>query len=132
MIKRFLKSNNGTCIDQKPICSIGEKVKAGDILADGAATDHGEIALGKNVLVAFMPWYGYNFEDAIIISEKLLYNDTYTSLHIEEFEITARQTKLGNEEITRDIPNVSDEALANLADDGIVRVGSAIAQLDRS
>lgn len=96
------------------------------MIADGPATDKGEIALGKNVLVAFMPWCGYNFEDAIIISEKLLREDAYTSIYIEEFELTARDTKLGKEEITRDIPNVSEEALANLGEDGIIRVGAEV------
>ena len=104
----------------------GDKVKAGDVIADGPATDKGEIALGKNVLVAFMPWCGYNYEDAIIISEKLLREDYYTSIYLEEFELTARDTKLGKEEITRDIPNVSEEALANLGEDGIIRIGAEV------
>ncbi len=99
---------------RQPLCNVGDKIKAGDVIADGPATDKGEIALGKNVLVAFMPWFGYNFEDAIIISEKLIREDAYTSIYIEEFELTARDTKLGKEEITRDIPNVSEEALVNL------------------
>lgn len=125
-LKKFMRSNAGTCINQRPLCSIGDKLIAGDIIADGPATDKGEIALGKNVLVAFMPWCGYNFEDAIIISEKLLQEDYYTSIYIEEFELTARDTKLGKEEITRDIPNVSEEALSNLAEDGIVRIGAEV------
>lgn len=125
-LKKFLRSNSGTCINQQPLVDIGDTVKANDVIADGPATDKGEIALGKNVLVAFMPWNGYNYEDAIIISEKLLREDYYTSIHIEEFEITARDTKLGKEEITRDIPNVSEEALANLGDDGIVRIGAEV------
>ncbi len=125
-LKKFMRSNAGTCINQKPLCDVGDKVKAGDVIADGPATDRGEIALGKNVLVAFMPWCGYNFEDAIIISEKLLREDAYTSIYIEEFELTARDTKLGKEEITRDIPNVSEEALANLGEDGIIRIGSEV------
>jgi DNA-directed RNA polymerase subunit beta len=125
-LKKFMRSNAGTCINQKPLCEIGDEVRAGDVIADGPATDLGEIALGKNVLVAFMPWCGYNFEDAIIISEKLLREDAYTSIYIEEFELTARDTKLGKEEITRDIPNVSEEALANLGEDGIIRVGSEV------
>ncbi|NGX57985.1 MAG: DNA-directed RNA polymerase subunit beta [Chlamydiae bacterium] len=129
-LKKFLRSNSGTCINQTPLCRVGEEVKAGDVLADGPATDLGEIALGKNVLVAFMPWMGYNFEDAIIISEKLLRQDYFTSVHIEEFEITARDTKLGKEEITRDIPNVSEESLANLDDDGIVVIGSEVVPSD--
>lgn len=125
-LKKFLRSNAGTCINQQPLCSVGDKVKAGDVIADGPATDKGEVALGKNVLVAFMPWFGYNFEDAIIISEKMLRDDSFTSIYIEEFEITARDTKLGKEEITRDIPNVSEEALVNLGDDGIIRVGAEV------
>lgn len=125
-LKKFLRSNAGTCINQIPLCQIGDKIKAGDVIADGPATDKGEIALGKNVLVAFMPWFGYNFEDAIIISEKLLREDAFTSIYIEEFELTARDTKLGKEEITRDIPNVSEEALVNLGDDGIVRIGAEV------
>jgi DNA-directed RNA polymerase subunit beta len=125
-LKKFLRSNAGTCINQQPLCDIGDKIKAGDIIADGPATEKGEIALGKNVLVAFMPWYGYNFEDAIIISEKLLREDAFTSIYIEEFELTARDTKLGKEEITRDIPNVSEDALVNLGDDGIIRVGAEV------
>lgn len=125
-LKKFLRSNAGTCINQKPLCTVGDVIKAGDVIADGPATDKGEIALGKNVLVAFMPWMGYNFEDAIIVSEKVLREDYYTSIHIEEFEITARDTKLGKEEITRDIPNVSEEALANLGDDGIIRIGAEV------
>lgn len=125
-MKKFLRSNAGTCINQQPLCQIGDKIKAGDVIADGPATDKGEVALGKNVLVAFMPWYGYNFEDAIIISEKLLREDAFTSIYIEEFELTARDTKLGKEEITRDIPNVSEEALINLGDDGIIRIGAEV------
>ncbi|MCX6994514.1 MAG: DNA-directed RNA polymerase subunit beta, partial [Chlamydiae bacterium] len=124
--KKFLRSNSGTCINQQPLCFVGDKILAGDVIADGSATDKGEIALGKNVLVAFMPWCGYNYEDAIIISEKLLREDYYTSIYIEEFELTARDTKLGKEEITRDIPNVSEEALANLGDDGIIRIGAEV------
>ncbi|HEU63772.1 MAG: DNA-directed RNA polymerase subunit beta [Candidatus Anoxychlamydiales bacterium] len=125
-LKKFLRSNSGSCINQTPICQVGDKIKAGDIIADGAATERGELALGKNVLVAFMPWCGYNYEDAIIISEKLIKKDTYTSIHLEEFELTARDTKLGKEEITRDIPNVSEEALADLKEDGIIRIGAEV------
>ena len=125
-LKKFLRSNAGTCINQQPLCEIGDKIKAGDVIADGPATDKGEAALGRNVLVAFMPWFGYNFEDAIIISEKLLREDAFTSIYIEEFELTARDTKLGKEEITRDIPNVSEEALVNLGDDGIIRIGAEV------
>ena len=126
LLKKFLRSNAGTCINQQPLCQIGDKIKAGDVIADGPATENGEIALGKNVLVAFMPWFGYNFEDAIIISQKLLKEDAFTSIYIEEFELTARDTKLGKEEITRDIPNVSEEALVNLGDDGIIRIGAEV------
>lgn len=125
-LKKFLRSNAGTCINQQPLCHIGDEVKAGDVIADGPATDKGEIALGKNVLVAFMPWFGYNYEDAIIISESLLRRDAFTSINIEEFELTARDTKLGKEEITRDIPNVSEEALVNLGEDGIIRIGAEV------
>ncbi|WP_194844349.1 DNA-directed RNA polymerase subunit beta [Candidatus Clavichlamydia salmonicola] len=125
-LKKFIRSNSGTCINQQPLCEVGDVLSYGDVIADGPATDKGELALGKNVLVAFMPWYGYNFEDAIIISEKLIREDAYTSIYIEEFELTARDTKLGKEEITRDIPNVSEEALANLGEDGIVRIGAEV------
>jgi DNA-directed RNA polymerase subunit beta len=125
-LKKFIRSNAGTCINQRPLCSVGDKIKAGDVIADGPATDKGEVALGRNVLVAFMPWCGYNYEDAIIISEKLLREDYYTSIYIEEFELTARDTKLGKEEITRDIPNVSEETLRNLGDDGIIRIGAEV------
>ncbi len=125
-LKKFMRSNAGTCLNQTPICNVGDKVKAGDVIADGSSTDKGEVALGKNVLMAFMPWCGYNYEDAIIISEKLLIEDTYTSIYLEEFELTARDTKLGKEEITRDIPNVSEEALANLGEDGIIRIGAEV------
>ncbi len=124
--KKFMRSNAGTCINQRPLCRVGDKVKAGDVIADGPATENGEVALGRNVLVAFMPWMGYNYEDAIIISEKLLREDAYTSIYIEEFELTARDTKLGKEEITRDIPNVSEDALVNLGDDGIIRIGAEV------
>jgi DNA-directed RNA polymerase subunit beta len=126
LLKKFIRSNAGTCINQRPLCHVGDKIKAGDVIADGPATDKGEVALGRNVLVAFMPWFGYNYEDAIIISEKLLREDYYTSLYIEEFELTARDTKLGKEEITRDIPNVSEETLRNLGDDGIIRIGAEV------
>ncbi len=125
-LRKFLRSNAGTCFNQKPIVNKGEKIEKGQIIADGAATEDGELALGRNVLVAFMPWNGYNFEDAILISEKLIKEDTYTSIHIEEFDVTARDTKLGPEEITRDIPNVGEEALRNLNHDGVVRVGAEV------
>ncbi|MCB1106713.1 MAG: DNA-directed RNA polymerase subunit beta [Chlamydiia bacterium] len=126
LLKKFMRSNAGTSINQTPLCNVGDNVTAGDILADGPATDKGEIALGKNVLVAFMPWCGYNYEDAIIMSEKLIKDDAYTSVYLEEFELTARDTKLGKEEITRDIPNVSEEALADLGEDGIIRIGAEV------
>jgi DNA-directed RNA polymerase subunit beta len=125
-LKKFMRSNSGSSINQTPLCNVGDKVVAGDVLADGPATDKGEIALGKNVLVAFMPWCGYNYEDAIIISEKLIREDYYTSIYLEEFELTARDTKLGKEEITKDIPNVSEEMLKDLGDDGIIRIGAHV------
>jgi DNA-directed RNA polymerase subunit beta len=125
-LKKFMRSNSGTCINQIPLVRVGEKVKRGDVMADGPATDKGEIALGKNILVAFMPWYGYNYEDAIIVSEEEIRKDTYTSIHIEEYEVTARDTKLGKEEITRDIPNVPEDALVNLGDDGVIRIGAEV------
>lgn len=125
-LKKFMRSNSGSCINQTPLCTVGDKIIAGDILADGPATEKGEIALGKNVLVAFMPWCGYNYEDAIIISEKLIREDYYTSIYLEEFELTARDTKLGKEEITKDIPNVSEEMLKDLGDDGIIRIGAHV------
>ena len=123
---KFMRSNAGTCVNQRPIVKRGMKIKAGDTIADGAATQDGELGLGQNVLVAFMPWCGYNFEDAIVISEKMVKEDVYTSIHIDEFEITARDTKLGPEEITRDIPNVSEEALRNLGPDGVVCLGAEV------
>ena len=125
-LRKFMRSNAGTCVNQRPIIKRGQKIKAGDILADGPNTENGELALGRNVLVAFMPWNGYNFEDAIMISEKVVKEDIYTSIHIDEFEIGARDTKLGPEEITRDIPNVSEEALRNLGSDGVIRVGAEV------
>jgi DNA-directed RNA polymerase subunit beta len=123
---KFQRSNQATCINQKPIANIGDVVKPGDILADGPCTDMGELALGKNVLVAFMPWGGYNFEDAILLSERLVKEDVYTSVHIEEFSVEARETKLGPEEITRDIPNVGEEALKNLDESGMIRIGAEV------
>jgi DNA-directed RNA polymerase subunit beta len=123
---KFQRSNQDTCINQKPNVSVGQKVKKGEIIADGSATQGGELALGKNVLVAFMPWRGYNFEDAIIISERLVKNDAYTSIHIEEFETQIRDTKAGMEEITREIPNVSEEMISNLDEDGIIRIGAHV------
>ncbi len=125
-LRKFMRSNAGTCINQKPIVKVGAKIKKGDVLADGPNTENGELALGRNVLVAFMPWNGYNFEDAIVISERVVKEDVYTSIHISEFEVAARDTKLGPEEITRDIPNVGEEALKNLDHDGIVRIGAEV------
>jgi DNA-directed RNA polymerase subunit beta len=125
-LRKFTGLNEHTCLNQKPLVKLGQKVKAGHVLADGAATKNGELSLGRNVLVAFMSWDGYNFEDAIIISERLVQNDTYTSIHIEEFEIEIRETKLGKEEFTRDIPNVSPKALGNLDEHGIVRIGTFV------
>ena len=125
-LRKFMRSNAGTCVNQKPIVKKGVHVKRGQVIADGPNTEHGELALGRNVLVAFMPWNGYNFEDAIMISEKVVKEDIYTSIHIDEFEIGARDTKLGPEEITRDIPNVSEEALRNLGSDGVIRVGAEV------
>ncbi len=125
-LRKFMRTNAGTCANQKPIVKVGQKVSAGDVLADGPATDQGDLALGRNVLVAFMPWCGYNFEDAILINERIAKEDIYTSIHIEEFECDARDTKLGPEEITRDIPNVGEEALKNLDHDGIIRVGAEV------
>ena len=125
-LRKFLRSNAGTCFNQKPIVRKGDKVKVGQALADGACTDKGELAIGRNILVAFMPWNGYNFEDAILISEKMIKDDIYTSIHIEEFEVTARDTKLGPEEITRDIPNAGEEALRNLDHLGVVRIGAEV------
>jgi DNA-directed RNA polymerase subunit beta len=125
-LRKFQRSNQNTCINQRPLVRVGDRVEAGDIIADGPSTDLGDLALGKNVLVAFMPWMGYNFEDSILISERIVYDDVFTSIHIEEFEVTARDTKLGPEEITRDIPNVSEEALKNLDEAGIVYIGAEV------
>ena len=125
-LMKFERSNQNTCINQKPIVDVGERVRKGQVIADGPATAAGELALGQNVLVAFMPWGGYNFEDAILISEKLVKDDRYTSIHLEEFEIEARDTKLGKEDITRDIPNVGEDALEDLDESGIIRIGAEI------
>ncbi|MCX8092947.1 MAG: DNA-directed RNA polymerase subunit beta [Candidatus Goldbacteria bacterium] len=125
-LKKFKRTNQDTTINEKPLVKKGDYVKKGDIIADGLSMDKGELALGKNVIVAFMPWHGYNYEDAIVISEDLLKNDTFTSVHIEEYEIEARETKLGPEEITRDIPNVSEDTLKNLDVDGIIRIGAKV------
>jgi DNA-directed RNA polymerase subunit beta len=125
-IRKFMRSNAATCINQKILVHKGEHIKKGQVIADGPCTQHGELALGRNVLVAFMPWNGYNFEDAILISEKIVKEDIFTSIHIDEFEVAARDTKLGPEEITRDIPNLGDEALKNLGPDGVIRVGAEV------
>jgi DNA-directed RNA polymerase subunit beta len=125
-LRKYVGLNERTCLNQKPVVQVGQKVKKGEILADGASTYKGELSLGRNVLVAFMAWDGYNFEDAIIISEKLVRDDVYTSIHIEEFEIEIRETKLGREEFTRDIPNVSEKALRNLDDNGVVQIGTYV------
>ena len=125
-LTKFKRSNQNTCINQKPIVRVGQRVTKYQVLADGPCTDQGELALGRNVLVAFMPWRGYNFEDAILVSEKLVKEDYYTSIHIEEFEIEARDTKLGPEEITRDIPNIADSFLRNLDESGIIRIGATV------
>jgi len=125
-LRKFQRSNQDTCINQRPLVKIGDEVQAGDIIADGPSTDLGDLALGRNVLVAFMPWNGYNFEDSILISERIVRDDVFTSIHLEEFEVMARDTKLGPEEITRDIPNVSEEALRNLDEAGIVAIGAEV------
>ncbi|MDH4121813.1 MAG: DNA-directed RNA polymerase subunit beta [Deltaproteobacteria bacterium] len=125
-LAKYRRSNQNTCINQRPIVNLGQRVEKGDIIADGPSCDQGELALGQNLLVAFMPWNGYNFEDSILISERVVREDLFTSIHIEEFEVVARDTKLGKEDITRDIPNVSEEALRNLDDSGIVRIGTYV------
>jgi DNA-directed RNA polymerase subunit beta len=129
-LTKFKRSNQNTCINQKPVVLKGQRVTKGQVIADGPCTDHGELALGRNVLVAFMPWRGYNFEDAILVSEKLVKDDYYTSVHIEEFEIESRDTKLGPEEVTRDIPNVSESMLRNLDEAGVIRIGASVKQGD--
>src|SRR3989339_382962 len=123
---KFKRSNASTCLNQRPIISLGDKIKKGQVVADGAAVDNGELALGKNILMAFMPWEGWNFEDAVIISERLVENDTFTSIHIKEYSIDVRETKLGSEQVTRDIPNVSEERLKDLDEDGIIRMGAEV------
>ena len=125
-LKKFVRSNQGTCINQKPLAKEGTRVRPGDVLADGPSTEGGELALGRNLLVAFMPWRGHNYEDAIVVSERLVKEDLLTSIHIEEYEIEARDTKLGAEEITRDIPNVAEEVLRDLDEQGIVRIGADV------
>ena len=123
---KFKRSNQGTCVNQRPAVAKGMEVKTGDVLADGPATSQGEISLGKNALIGFMTWEGYNYEDAVLINEKLVYNDVYTSIHIEEYELECRDTKLGPEEITREIPNVSEDALKDLDERGIIRIGAEV------
>ncbi|MDH3665272.1 MAG: DNA-directed RNA polymerase subunit beta, partial [Alphaproteobacteria bacterium] len=125
-LQKFQRSNQNTCITQRPLVKVGDLVEKSEVIADGPSTDHGDLALGRNVLVAFMPWNGYNFEDSILLSERIVRDDVFTSIHIEEFEVMARDTKLGPEEITRDIPNVSEEALKNLDEAGIVYVGAEV------
>jgi DNA-directed RNA polymerase subunit beta len=125
-LKKFVRTNQDTCINQKPSVRKGEAVKAGDVLADGCSTEHGELALGRNVMVAFMPWHGYNFEDSIIVSERMVSEDVFSSIHIEELELQVRETKRGEEELTREIPNVSEEATKDLDENGIVRVGAEV------
>ena len=129
-LRKFARSNQGTCVNQRPLVTEGETVEAGTVMADGSSTDEGELALGKNLCVAFMPWEGFNFEDAIIISERIVKDDVLTSIHIEEYEVQARDTKLGPEEITRDIPNASDDVLMNLDSDGIIRIGAEVGSGD--
>ncbi len=124
ILRKYVGLNERTCLNQKPIIKKGQRVKKGQIIADGAATWQGELALGRNVLVAFMTFDGYNFEDAIVISQRLVKEDVFTSIHIEEYDVEIRETKLGREEFTRDIPNVSERALANLDENGIVRTGT--------
>ena len=125
-LTKFKRSNQNTCINQKPLVRVGDRVKTAQVLADGPCTDRGELGLGRNVLVAFLPWRGYNFEDAILVSEKLVKDDYYTSIHIEEYEIEARDTKLGPEEVTRDIPNISESFLRNLDESGVIRIGAVV------
>src|SRR5437660_5134697 len=125
-LMKFQRSNQNTCINQRPLVKVSDTVEAGEIIADGPSTEFGELALGRNVLVAFMPWNGYNYEDSILISERIVKDDVFTSIHIEEFEVMARDTKLGPEDITRDIPNVGEEALRNLDEAGIVYIGAEV------
>jgi DNA-directed RNA polymerase subunit beta len=129
-LTKFERSNQNTCLNQRPLVKIGQKIKKGDIIADGTSTEFGELALGHNVLVAFMPWNGYNFEDSILISERILQKDSFTSIHIEEFEAICRETKSGKEEITSDIPNIGEDALKNLDEDGIIRIGAEVKAQD--
>jgi DNA-directed RNA polymerase subunit beta len=129
-LTKFFRTNQDTCINQKPLVEAGNRLKRGDVLADGCATSHGELALGRNVLVAFMPWRGYNFEDAIVVSERIVAEDVFTSIHIEEFELQVRDTKRGEEELTREIPNVSEEATKDLDENGIIRIGAEVNEGD--
>ena len=125
-LTKFARSNQGTCINQRPRVSYGERVEVGDLLADGPSTENGEIGLGRNMLIGFMTWEGYNYEDAVLLSQRLVKEDKYTSIHIEEYESEARETKLGPEEITRDIPNVGDDAIKDLDEEGIIRIGAEV------
>src|SRR5204863_5260186 len=125
-LMKFHRSSQNTCINQRPLVKVGDQVRKGDIITDGPSTELGELALGRNVLVAFMPWNCYNFEDSILLSERIVKDDVFSSIHIEEFEVMARDTKPGPEEITRDIPNVSEEALKNLDEAGIVYIGAEV------
>src|SRR5882757_6885437 len=129
-LTKFMRSNQGTLIHHKPIVRLGDKIEANAVLADGSSTDHGELALGANLLVAFMPFEGYNFEDAIVLSERIVKDDILSSIHIHEYEIDARSTKLGDEELTRDIPNRSEESLAQLDERGVVRIGAEVGSGD--
>src|SRR4030067_332346 len=129
-LTKYTRSNQNTNINQKPLVKVGDQIMSGDVLADGPSTDLGELALGRNILVAFMPWNGYNFEDSILISERVVERDTFTTIHIEELNNVSRDTKLGSEEITRDIPNVGEAALATLAEAGIVYLGAAVNPCD--
>ena len=129
-LTKFARSNQGTCVNQRPIVAVGERVKKDQVIADGPACSQGEIALGKNVLVGFMTWEGYNYEDAILLNERLVREDVFTSIHIEEYETESRDTKLGPEEITRDIPNVGEDTLKDLDENGIIRVGAEVTSGD--
>ena len=125
-LMKFQRSNQNTCINQRPLVQVGDNINVGDIIADGPSTEDGELGLGKNVLVAFMPWNGYNFEDSILVSERVVRDDVFSSIHIEEFEVMARDTKLGQEEITKRYPNVGEEALRNLDEAGMIYIGAEV------
>ena len=125
-LTKYQRSNHSTCVNQRPLVFVGDEIEAGEIIADGPATDNGELALGRNALIGFMAWEGYNYEDAVLINERLVREDMYTSIHIEEYECEARDTKLGAEEITREIPQVSDEVLRDLDEQGIIRIGAEV------